>query len=127
MDTNLLAKELYTLLFPTAESYKQIETDFAQAPNPEAREIWKLVKPLLTKEAEKLMRDPGNADRQAGFRIKLEDELDDQEQMQKDLAALLEKAKKSDGGGASVSIINSKNVVSGSNINVGGDFRLGDG
>lgn len=127
MDTNLLAKELYTLLFPTAESFKQIETDFAQAPNPEAREIWKLVKPLLTKEAEKLMRDPGNADRQAGFRIKLEDELDDQEQMQKDLAALLEKAKKSDGGGASVSIINSKNVISGSNINVGGDFRLGDG
>ena len=127
MDTNVLAKELFSLLFPTAESFKQIETDFAQAPNPEAREIWKVVKPLLTKEAEKLMRDPANADRQASFRTKLEDELEDQEQMQKDLVALLEKSKKSDGGSASVSIVNSKNVVSGSNINVGGNFRLGDG
>jgi nucleoside phosphorylase len=126
MDTKTLAKDIYTLLFPSTGAFQGIQNDFAGAANSEIKEIWKRIKPLFVDEIAELQRTPDDPDAQADVRNKLKKELDKQEGLQQELNTLLEKAKQADGG-ASVSIVNSKNVVSGSNINVGGDFRLGDG
>lgn len=126
MDTKTLAKEIYTLLFAAPGAVQGIQNDFSGAAGGEIKEIWKRIKPLFADEIAELQKAPDDPDTQADVRNKLKKELDKQEGLQQELTALLEKAKHA-GDGASVSIINSKNVISGSHINVGGDFRLGDG
>lgn len=126
MDAKMLAKEIYSLLFPLPESIKEIGNDFANAGNNEVREIWKRVKPLFIEEVGALAKSPEDADVQADVRNKLKKELEGKEGVREELAAMLEKAKAS-GHNTSISVVNSKNVVAGSTISVGGDFRLGDG
>jgi nucleoside phosphorylase len=124
MDSKTLATELYNLLLPSADAVKAMETDFAQA-GPETRNIWQQIKPLLADELAELKQAPADTDAQGAVRTKLKRELDKNESMLQELTTLLEKAKALTGGG--VNIVNSKNVISGSTISVGGDFRLGDG
>ncbi len=127
MDAKTLAKEIYSLLFPLPESFKEIGRDFAGAANEEVREVWRRVKPLFITEVEKLAMEPEDTDRQAAVRIKLMDELEGKDSLQQELIALLKKAKVQSPTG-SISIQRSKNVMIGSAINTGGgDFRLGDG
>lgn len=125
MEVKDIVKEAYALLFPAA--LKEIGNDFAGATNNEIRELWKKVKPLFIKEVEKLAKDPENADRQGAVRTKLADELEENATLQQEIAALLEALKKQAPAQASIAITNSKNVVAGSTIKVGGDFRVGDG
>lgn len=124
MEIKDIVKEVYALFFPAA--LKEIGSDFAGATNNEIRELWKRVKPLFIKEVEKLARDPENEDRQGAVRTKLADELEENATLQQEITALLEAIKKQAPAQASISVINSKNVVAGSTINVGGDFRVGD-
>lgn len=126
MDAKTLAKEIYALLFPLPESIREIGNDFANAGNNEIREIWKKVKPLFIEEVEELAKDPEDVDAQAGVRNGLKKALEGEEELRGELAELVEMAK-SRGAAASISVVNSKNVVAGSSIQVGGDFRVGDG
>jgi len=84
--------------------------------------IWGKIGPFVTKEVEKLIKDPGNGDRQAAVRTKLEDELEEQASLQQELTQLIETLK-SKHGDAGISIVNSKNVIAGSitsrNLHVG--------
>ena len=126
MDAKTLAKEIYALLFPMPESFKEIGSDFANAANNDVREIWKKVKPLFIEEVKELAQSPDDPDTQADVRNKLKRELEGKADFQQELAVLLNKAKEqtADKG---ITIINSKNVVTGGNYNVTGDFRIGDG
>lgn len=124
METKDLVKEIYTLLFPAA--LNEIKKDFADATNNEIRAIWKKVKPLFIEEVEELAKDPEDADAQADVRNRLKKELEAETGLQSELVQLLEQVKKQSGD-SSISVVNSKNVVAGSTLTVGGDFRLGDG
>jgi len=126
MDVKTIVKEVYGLLFPAA--LKEIGSDFANAANNDIRALWGKVKPLFIKEVEKLAKDPENVDRQGAVRTALADGLEENATLKKELEELVGKAKASSGNTASISVVNSKNVVAGSTINTGGgDFRLGDG
>lgn len=126
MDVKTIVKEVYGLLFPDA--LKEIGTDFANATNNDIRALWRKVKPLFIKEVEKLAKDPEDVDRQGAVRMKLADELEGNVILQQGIADLVAAVKKHSPSEASISIVNSKNVVAGSSINTGGgDFRLGDG
>lgn len=127
MDAKMLAKEIYSLLFPMPESFKEIGNDFANAANNEVREIWKKVKPLFIEEVNALAQSPDDPDTQADVRNKLKRELEGKADFQQELEALLSKAKEQNADKGSTIIINSKNVVTGGNYNVTGDFRIGDG
>lgn len=125
MDAKTLAKDVYSLLFASADSMKGIQNDFANAASKEVREIWKHIKPLLAEQIADLEEDPTDDAAQGAVKMKLKKELERNETMLQELTALLEKAKSAPA--APGSIINSKNVIQGGNINVSGDFRLGDG
>ena len=126
MDAKTIAKEIYALLFPVPASFKEIGNDFSNAANNEVREIWKRVKPIFIEEVEELAKDPEDAAARGAAEMKLRKSVEKDATLGNELTALIENAKAS-GAGASVAIVNSKNVVSGSTISVGGDFRLGDG
>ena len=89
-------------------------------------ELWARAKPLLGEEYEALKNDPGDVDAQADARSGLRRALKKEEGLKKELEDLVSQLKENQGG-SKVQIINSKNVVQGSSISVGGDFRLGDG
>lgn len=126
MDPKTIAKEIYNLLFPVPASFREIGNDFSHAANNEVREIWKKVKPLFIEEVEELAKDPEDAAAKGAVEMKLRKTIEKDQALGNELMALMEQAKASSGG-TSVSIVNSKNVVSGSTITVSGDFRLGDG
>ena len=123
MDVKTIAKEVYGLLFPAA--LKEVGKDFADATNGEIRALWKKVKPIFIEEVEALQKMPGDNDAQADVRNKLKKALEGDDRLREEVTALLANATKGQVGG-SIEIKDSKNVVAGSNISVGGDFKLGD-
>lgn len=122
METKDLVKEIYTLLFPAA--LNEIKKDFADATNNEIREIWKKVKPLFIEEVEELVKDPEDMVAKSEVVAKLKKGLESDAGLKSELEELLEKVKDQS---VSVSVVGSKNVVAGSTVTVGGDFRVGDG
>ncbi len=124
MELNDLVKGIYALLFPAA--LKEISNDFADAGNNEIRAVWEKVKPLFIEEVEALAQEPEEVDAQAAVRNRLRKELGGEEGLQRELVGLLAETKKQREKGGVV-VKNSKNVVTNSNITVGGNFRLGDG
>jgi nucleoside phosphorylase len=124
MDVKTIVKQVYDLLLPAA--LKEIGNDFAGAANEDIRALWKKVKPLFIKEVEKLAKDPENTDRQGAVRNALTDALEENSGIKEEIEGLLGKLQGQTSGQA-ISVVNSKNVVAGSTVNVGGDFRLGDG
>lgn len=119
MELTELVKNLYDHVLPAVLDGGEKLTGPLQA-------IWGKISPFVSKEVEKLAKSPENVDRQGAVRTKLEDELEGQENLQKELVLLLEKLQ-AQNGNAAVSVVGSKNVVVGSVIKVGGDFRVGDG
>ena len=63
---------------------------------------------------------------QTTIKSSLRKKLDKDDELKQQLEALLKQAAEKGAAGSTVTISNSKNVVQGSNIQVGGDFRLGD-
>lgn len=124
MEIKDIVKETYSLLFPTA--LKEIGNDFASAANEDIRALWKRVKPYFIEEVKELAKIPEDTDAQADVRNKLKKALEGDEGLKGEVEELLGKAKSSFGG-SSISVVNSKNVIAGSTVHVGGDFRLGDG
>ncbi len=122
MDPKTIAKEVFNRLFPAGR--KEINTNFAVADNSDLRSIWNKVEPFISEEVIILANDPQDADAQADVRNRLRKALEKNEDLQKEITTLLEKAKPEQ---PSISIENSKNVVAGNTISVGGDFRVGDG
>ncbi len=125
MDAKTLAQEVYKLLLPSPEALKNVQNDFANA-GVEARSAWQKLKGVIGEDLADLERDPSDADAPGAIRTKLKKELERNESLVQELTGLLDKANAVPGN-AGVSIVNSKNVIQGANINVGGDFRLGDG
>lgn len=124
METKALVKEIYGLLFPAA--LQATGGDFADAPSPEIRQIWQKVQPFLREEVQALANDPDDVDAQADVRNRLKKEVEKRGDLAQGLTGLLTASKKESAPG-SVSIKDSKNVIVGSQISVGGNFRLGDG
>jgi nucleoside phosphorylase len=122
MDTKDLVKTIYDILFPAA--LKEIGNDFADAANNDIRAIWKKVKPLFIEEVEELAKSPDDPDAQAGVRNKLKKAVEGDAGFREELEGLLNKMGAAKGG-SSTSVMNSKNVVTGT-ITTGGNVNIGD-
>ncbi len=131
MDAKELSKAVYGILFPVTrlESVKEIGKDLTDATNGTIRELWEKVKPLFVEEMEELEADPTDEDNQAAIKAKLTRVLKKEQNadLKIEVEEKVKKIAEEEGKDVSVYINNSKNVVAGSNITVGGDFRLGDG
>ena len=125
MDIKDLITGIYTILFPAA--LKEIGTDFANATNGEIRSLWKIVKPIFIEEVEELAKSPDDGDAQAGVRNKLRKSIESDAELKMKLEDLLKKINSSNNSGSQISVVDSTNVLAGNSINVGGDFRVGDG
>jgi nucleoside phosphorylase len=117
MDLKPLVREVFDHIFPVL-SGMTAATGLQAALLEKART-------LAPVALEDLQSDPDDEDMQGGLRAQLQKALKDNETAQRELTALLEKIK-AEKPEASISIENSKNVIAGSNINVSGDFHLGD-
>jgi hypothetical protein len=125
MELKPLVNQIMELLLPILqiEAGKEISGELKKATNTTIREIWAKVKPLFIEELEEYKEDPDdvNLTRLNGT---LRSRLKKDEQLQKELTELLTRSKATTEG--QTIIQNSKNVISGSNIQVSGDFNLGD-
>lgn len=128
MDIKELSKEIIGLIMPIVKLDAVQETggDLEDAADGPARELWAKAKPLFIEEYEALKNAPDDVDAQADARSGLRRALKGEEGLKNKLEGLVKKMKE-DKEGSKAGIVNSKNVVQGSSISVGGDFRLGDG
>ena len=126
MDAKTLAKEIVATVFPLLrlDSVKQIGREFKEATDGSILEIWEQVKPVFIEEIE---AEDTVEEAQVAIGSALRRELNKDEELKQQLEALLKKAEEKGTAGSKVVIKNSKNVVQGSDIRVGGDFRVGDG
>lgn len=132
MDVKTIVQKTLDALFPALDlgAAHNPGREFRSPPPPAIREIWEKVGPLFAEQ----IRNAGDGlddedtlqDVQAAIRMNLRRELANAPRLQEQLAALLQKAEEKGAAGSSVSVANSKNIIQGSNIQVGGDFRLGD-
>ncbi|PHN02322.1 5'-methylthioadenosine/S-adenosylhomocysteine nucleosidase family protein [Flavilitoribacter nigricans] len=125
MELKPLVNQIMELLLPMLkmEAGKEIGNDLKEATNTTIRELWTKVKPLFIEEFEEYKEDP-DEDQLVLIKAKLSRSLKKNETLQQELSALLNRAQETPAG--QTIIQNSKNVIHGSNITVGGDFRLGD-
>jgi nucleoside phosphorylase len=128
MDIKELSREIIGLILPVVklDAVQEIKEDFKDGTNGTIRELWAKVKPLFIEEYEELKKAPGDADAQTAASMKLKRELEKREDLRQAIEGLIKRAKQ-ENASSGVVIQHSKNVVQGSSISVGGDFRLGDG
>lgn len=126
MDAKTLAKEIIATVFPLLrlDSVKQVGKEFKEATDGSILEIWEQVRPVFIEEIE---AEDTVEEAQVAIGSALRRELNKDEELKQQLEALLKKAEEKGTAGSKVVIKNSKNVVQGSDIRVGGDFRVGDG
>ncbi len=127
MDIKELSKQIIGLIIPIVrlDAAQKIGADFKDATNGTVRELWEKVKPLFIEEYEELKTTPEDADAQTAAGMKLKRVLEREEDLRKEVVGLVEKAKE-EKANTKVAIENSKNVIQGSSISVGGNFHLGD-
>lgn len=125
MDTKTIAKQVVSILFPllNLDSVKEIGKEFKEATDGSVRELWEKVKPVFIEEIEV---EENLEEQQVAIRTSLRKEMKDNNQFKQDLESILKSLIMKETEGSGVNITNSKNVVQGSNISVGGDFRIGD-
>ena len=126
MDAKTLAKEIVSTVFPLLklDSVQQIGKEFKHAADGSILEIWEKVKPWFIEEIE---AGDSPEETRGAIGSALRKELNKDEALKQQLESLLKKAaEKGATGSSKVVIKDSKNVVQGSTINVGGDFRVGD-
>jgi nucleoside phosphorylase len=124
MQINDIVHGVYAHLFPAV--INELGKDFKNTANNDSRVLWEKVLPLVKKEVEKLAKDPDNTDRQAAVRTALADALEENNGIKEEIEVLLGKLQ-GQSTGQTISVVNSKNVIAGGTVTVGGDFRLGDG
>ncbi|MEZ4883668.1 MAG: hypothetical protein R3E32_02935 [Chitinophagales bacterium] len=113
--------------FADTKSFKDFTNEFSE-------ESIKWVKPIFLKEAEdkpkevveKLQEKPDSNARQNQVKAALEVAIEDDAQLETHIQAMAKEIEAKKKRGESVSIVNSKNVIQGSTIHVGGNFRQGD-
>lgn len=125
MELKPLVEKVMEFVLPVLklEAGQEIGKELKEATNTTIRELWTKVKPLFIEEFEEYKEDP-DAENLAALKAKLRRSLKANETLQQELSKLVERSEATPEG--KVIITNSKNVIYGSNINVGGDFRLGD-
>ena len=124
MDAKTIAKQIVSIIFPflQLDSIKLIGKEFRQATDGTIQEIWEKVRPIFIEEVE---AEDTPEEAQVAIRSSLRKELEKNDELKQQMAALLKQVEKTDTG-SKVIITDSKNVVQGSNIHVGGDFQVGD-
>lgn len=122
-DLKGFVKELHQQLLPLLQS--EVEGKKGLPQNRYLTSILEKVKPLLEEEYAEVILDFQEEDAHADFRNQLRRVLKKNEQLQKDLVALLEQSKEHNSM-QKTKIESSKNVITNSHITVGGNFHLGD-
>ena len=126
MDAKELAKKIAPLLFPVLKQSAQgIEFTSSKV----LQEMWAKLQHLFRQEIMELQESPDDQEllkeTVVTMKSKLRKSFKNNEQLQQELSSLLEqvddKSKQ-----ASINISNSKNVIQGSQISVGGNMNLGD-
>jgi nucleoside phosphorylase len=120
MNSKEIAQKTYQLFFPTTAS--ELLADFLHSENAQKRALWLKVKPLCVQEALVLANEPNDEDNQAAVRLALKKAFDSDAGLKQEITDMLNTLPAS----AGTTIVNSKNVISGSTIHVGGNFHLGD-
>lgn len=125
MELKPLVKQIMEFIMPILkmEAGQEIGRDFREATNTTIREIWDRVRPLFIEEFEDF-REEQKEEILDEIPPKIQRKLRKDELFRKELTQLVERAKETPAGQNIIQ--NSKNVIQGSNITVGGDFRLGD-
>lgn len=133
MDAKEMAPKILEFIFPILKmtSLKQIGAEFKEATNTTILEIWDKVKHLFIEETEELRANPEDKEIEEevfnATKKKLRNALGSDDSLKKELENLLAKAEHQESTQGQINIIGSKNVVTGGNFNVSGDFRIGDG
>lgn len=127
MNIKELSEQIVKMFLPLAklDAVQEISRDFLEASNGSIGELWKKARPLFIEEYEELKKAPEDPDAQADARSRLRRELEGKDELKRELEELLQQAQK-ESNASGISIANSKNVIQGSQISVGGDFHLGD-
>ncbi len=129
MDAKKLINKVLDLIFPLLKNDVKATPGFLQTVDATSLKLWNKVKPLIAAEMEELEEAPDDADVQeevkVGSRKKLRKALENNELLKLELEELLKEAE-SKGVTNSINIIDSKNVITGGNYTVSGDFHLGD-
>lgn len=125
MNAKTIAKQVVNLLFPLLQldAVKQIGSEFKEASNQSIKELWEYVRPTFIKEIE---AEDTEADAQVAIRSSLRKQVEQDEDLKRKLERLLEVEGMGKVQEGTVNITDSKNVIQGSDIDVKGDFYLGD-
>lgn len=131
MDMKELIQKVLELVFPflKSEALKKIGKDFKTATDTSLLELWEKVKPLFIEEIEELKEAPEDEqiaeEVKVTARKKLRKELKENDPFKKELESIIH-GLEAKGLESNVAITNSKNIIQGSQISVGRDFKLGD-
>ena len=124
MEIKPIVQEVFDEIFPLIQ--KETGQDVHLPDNAHRTVLLQKVKALIPDAYEELKAQLDDADQQGFLRIQLKKTLEKQEDLQQELIALLENIKRAKPSPTTGNISNSKNVIQGSTISVGGNFRLGD-
>ena len=129
MDIKTITGGIITALTPFLQKSKSIKTitkDISEASDTTLSGIWTAIKPIFIEEFEEeedVLTD--EATEASALNHVLKKKLKKEEGLKEKLEALLKEREAKQPTNSAV-ITNSKNVISGSTINAGGDFHLGD-
>ncbi len=123
MEMRKFVKELFAATLPAIQKDLGMKPELPVTAN--VATILEKIKSTLPSAYKELVDDLNDGDNRADFRSELRSLLEKNELLQKELSSLMEKERRTRPNG-DVSIVNSSNVIQGSNIQVSGDFHLGD-
>lgn len=129
MDAKELIQKALDLIFPLLKNEAKSIPGFLETVDATSLKLWNKIKPLIANEIEELQEAPEDVEVQEEVKItsrkKLRKALESNELLKQDLEYLLKEAE-AKRGDSSTNIINSKNIITGGNYTVSGDFHLGD-
>lgn len=133
MDVKEMTPKIVDSIFPILlkAAGKQTDAGTKEAANTADSEIWEKVKHLLVEQIKDLEANPDNTeienDTKVVVKTVLRRALEANESLKNELESILSKTPHQEPTQAKIIIKDSKNVVTGGNFNVSGDFRIGDG
>ncbi len=128
MDIKTIAATTFSSLLPflkKSKSIQQVSKEVSAAADTTLGTLWEKVKPIFIEEFEEETELSEDVVKEDAVLYVLKKILKKNEALKQELEVLFDKAKE-EGIVANVVITNSKNVISGSTITVGGNFHQGD-